>query len=106
MGPFVAWPYPSGDRQMGHVAAAYVPPDIFARYHHARGKDVIFVSGSDRAEQEELLWISEFADPAWRLWLHQPVCGGNGWFPGRLRSVPGPAVIGQPLWPSWHVKLP
>ncbi|NIN64414.1 MAG: methionine--tRNA ligase [Anaerolineae bacterium] len=60
IGVFVAWPYASGDRHMGHVAGAYLPPDIFARYHRLRGNDVIMVSGSDshgtpvtvRAEQE------------------------------------------------------
>ena len=60
IGVFVAWPYASGDRHMGHVAGAYLPPDIFARYHRLRGNDVLMVSGSDshgtpvtvRAEQE------------------------------------------------------
>jgi methionyl-tRNA synthetase len=47
IGVFVAWPYASGDRHMGHVAGAYLPPDIFARYHRLRGHDVIMVSGSD-----------------------------------------------------------
>jgi methionyl-tRNA synthetase len=47
IGVFVAWPYASGDRHMGHVAGAYLPPDIFARYHRLRGNDVIMVSGSD-----------------------------------------------------------
>ena len=66
IGVFVAWPYASGDRHMGHVAGAYLPPDIFARYHRLRGNDVIMVSGSDshgpgvtvRAGQEEILQIS------------------------------------------------
>jgi methionyl-tRNA synthetase len=47
IGVFVAWPYASGDRHLGHVAGAYLPPDIFARYHRMRGNDVIMVSGSD-----------------------------------------------------------
>ncbi len=47
IGVFVAWPYASGDRHVGHVAGAYLPPDIFARYHRLRGNDVIMVSGSD-----------------------------------------------------------
>jgi methionyl-tRNA synthetase len=47
IGVFVAWPYASGDRHMGHVAGAYLPPDIFARYHRLRGNEVIMVSGSD-----------------------------------------------------------
>ena len=47
IGVFVAWPYASGDRHMGHVAGAYLPPDIFARYHRMRGNEVLMVSGSD-----------------------------------------------------------
>lgn len=43
----VAWPYASGDRHLGHVAGAYLPPDIYARYQRLRGRDVRMVSGSD-----------------------------------------------------------
>jgi methionyl-tRNA synthetase len=43
----VAWPYASGSRHLGHVAGAYLPPDVFARYHRAIGNDVLMVSGSD-----------------------------------------------------------
>ncbi len=43
----VAWPYASGDRHLGHVAGAYLPPDIFARYQRLRGHQVLMVSGSD-----------------------------------------------------------
>jgi methionyl-tRNA synthetase len=43
----VAWPYASGSRHLGHLAGAYLPPDIFARYHRAIGNDVLMVSGSD-----------------------------------------------------------
>lgn len=58
----VAWPYASGSRHLGHVAGAYLPADIFARYHRAAGNDVLMVSGSDvhgtpitvRADQEEV----------------------------------------------------
>ncbi|MEE8472828.1 MAG: methionine--tRNA ligase [Dehalococcoidia bacterium] len=56
----VAWPYANGSLHMGHVAGAYLPPDIFARYHRAKGNKVLMVSGADqhgtpitlRAEQE------------------------------------------------------
>jgi methionyl-tRNA synthetase len=44
---FVAWPYPNGELHLGHIAGAYLPPDIFARYHRLRGNDVMMVSGSD-----------------------------------------------------------
>ncbi len=56
----VAWPYANGRVHLGHIAGAYLPPDIFARYQRLRGRDVLMVSGSDthgtpitiRAEQE------------------------------------------------------
>ena len=56
----VAWPYANGDLHVGHVAGAYLPADIFARYHRLKGNRVVMVSGSDahgtpivvRAEKE------------------------------------------------------
>ncbi len=60
IGVFVAWPYANGDLHCGHVAGAYLPADIFARYHRLRADRVLMVSGSDshgtpitvKAEQE------------------------------------------------------
>src|SRR5512136_559250 len=57
----VAWPYANGALHLGHIAGAYLPADIFARFHRAKGNEVLFVSGSDqhgtpitiRAEQEK-----------------------------------------------------
>lgn len=43
----VAWPYAQGPLHLGHIAGAYLPPDIYARYRRARGDDVLMVSGSD-----------------------------------------------------------
>ncbi|MGD1993133.1 MAG: methionine--tRNA ligase [Anaerolineae bacterium] len=43
----VAWPYANGDLHVGHLAGAYLPSDIFARYHRLAGNDVLMVSGSD-----------------------------------------------------------
>ncbi|MHB1434978.1 MAG: methionine--tRNA ligase [Thermoplasmata archaeon] len=43
----VAWPYANGPVHIGQLAGAYVPADIFARYHRLRGDEVLFVSGSD-----------------------------------------------------------
>ena len=43
----VAWPYANGDLHVGHLAGAYLPADIFARYHRLRGNKVLMVSGSD-----------------------------------------------------------
>ncbi len=56
----VAWPYANGELHLGQIAGAYLPPDIFARYHRAKGNEVLMVSGSDqhgtpitiKAEQE------------------------------------------------------
>jgi len=56
----VAWPYADGPLHLGQIAGAYLPPDIFARYHRTKGNEVLMVSGSDqhgtpitiKAEQE------------------------------------------------------
>ncbi len=56
----VAWPYANGSLHLGQIAGAYLPPDIFARYHRTKGNRVLMVSGSDvhgtpitvRAERE------------------------------------------------------
>jgi len=42
-----AWPYANGDLHIGHLAGAYLPPDIFARFHRLNGNNVLMVSGSD-----------------------------------------------------------
>ncbi|MGB6874346.1 MAG: methionine--tRNA ligase [Dehalococcoidia bacterium] len=55
-----AWPYANGPLHLGHIAGAYLPADIFARYHRLKGNKVLMVSGSDqhgapitiRADQE------------------------------------------------------
>ncbi len=43
----VAWPYASGSRHLGHLAGAYLPADVYARYQRLAGNDVLMVSGSD-----------------------------------------------------------
>ena len=56
----VGWPYANGSLHLGHIAGAYLPADIFARYHRLKGNEVLMVSGSDqhgtpitiKAEQE------------------------------------------------------
>jgi methionyl-tRNA synthetase len=42
-----AWPYANGELHIGHLAGAYLPPDIFARYQRLKGNNVLMVSGSD-----------------------------------------------------------
>ncbi len=44
----VAWPYANGSLHLGHIAGAYLPADIFARYHRMKGSAVLMVSGSDQ----------------------------------------------------------
>ncbi len=44
----VAWPYADGPLHLGHIAGAYLPSDIFARYHRTKGDEVLMVSGSDQ----------------------------------------------------------
>jgi methionyl-tRNA synthetase len=43
----VAWPYANGSLHLGHLAGAYLPADVFARYHRIAGSKVLMVSGSD-----------------------------------------------------------
>ena len=43
----VAWPYANGEKHIGQIAGAYLPPDIFARYQRMVGNHVLMVSGSD-----------------------------------------------------------
>jgi len=43
----VAWPYANYLLHVGQIAGAYLPADIFARYHRLKGDDVVMVSGSD-----------------------------------------------------------
>ena len=43
----VAWPYANGPIHHGQLGGAYLPADIFARYHRAKGNRVAMVSGSD-----------------------------------------------------------
>jgi len=43
----VGWPYAQGSLHLGHIAGAYLPADIYARYRRSVGDDVLMVSGSD-----------------------------------------------------------
>lgn len=56
-----ALPYANGPLHIGHIAGAYLPADIFVRYLKSKGRDVVYVCGSDehgaaitlRAKKEE-----------------------------------------------------
>src|SRR3989304_6257902 len=43
----VAWPYANGSLHTGQIVGAYLPADIFARYHRTLGNSVAMASGSD-----------------------------------------------------------
>ncbi len=42
----IAWTYANSDIHLGHIVA-YMAGDVLARYHRAKGNDVLMVSGTD-----------------------------------------------------------
>ncbi|MBP1617379.1 MAG: metG [Bacteroidetes bacterium] len=42
-----ALPYANGPVHIGHMAGVYIPADIYVRYLRLKGKDVLFIGGSD-----------------------------------------------------------
>lgn len=42
-----ALPYANGNIHLGHLSGAYLPADIFVRYHRLKNSDIIFICGSD-----------------------------------------------------------
>jgi methionyl-tRNA synthetase len=42
-----ALPYANGHIHLGHIAGAYLPADIYVRYLRLRGRQVLYVCGSD-----------------------------------------------------------
>lgn len=42
-----ALPYANGPIHLGHLAGAYLPADIFVRYHRLKGNDIVYICGSD-----------------------------------------------------------
>lgn len=42
-----ALPYANGPIHLGHLAGAYIPADLFSRYQRLKGRDIVFVCGSD-----------------------------------------------------------
>jgi methionyl-tRNA synthetase len=57
-----ALPYANGYLHLGHLAGAYLPADIYVRYQRRKGREVLFLCGSDEhgvaitvtAEKEKL----------------------------------------------------
>jgi methionyl-tRNA synthetase len=66
----VAWPYANGDLHVGHLAGAYLPADIFARYHRLKGNYVLMVSGSDSHGTPVSVEADKFGIPARELFEH------------------------------------
>ncbi|NPV13464.1 methionine--tRNA ligase [candidate division WOR-3 bacterium] len=42
-----ALPYANGEIHFGHLAGAYLPADIYVKYHRLKGSDIVFICGSD-----------------------------------------------------------
>jgi len=42
-----ALPYANGPLHLGHIAGAYLPADIYVRYQRLKGRDVVYICGSD-----------------------------------------------------------
>ena len=42
-----ALPYANGPIHLGHLSGAYLPADIYTRYQRLKGRDIIFICGSD-----------------------------------------------------------
>lgn len=42
-----ALPYANGPIHLGHIAGAYLPADLYVRFQRLRGKDIVFICGSD-----------------------------------------------------------
>lgn len=43
-------PTPNGGMHLGHIAGPYLSGDVYARYQRARGRDVIFTTGTDDSQ--------------------------------------------------------
>jgi len=69
-----ALPYANGPVHIGHLAGVYVPADIYARYQRLRGRDILFVCGSDEhgvpvtiRAQKEGISVQEVVDKYHKL---------------------------------------
>ena len=64
-----ALPYTNGPIHIGHLAGVYVPSDIYSRYLRLKGRDVLFVCGSDEHGRPRLLATARRLVP-WALASH------------------------------------
>jgi len=70
-----ALPYANGQPHFGHMVGAYLPADVFTRYHRLIGGDVTFICGMDDHGVANMLGAEHagmpyraFVDRAYRLW--------------------------------------
>jgi len=71
-----ALPYAHGPPHFGHLVGAYLPADVFVRYHRLIGSEVVFICGSDEhgvaitltAEQKGISY-QELVDHWHAIWL-------------------------------------
>jgi len=42
-----ALPYANGPIHIGHLAGAYLPADLYCRYQRLKGRDIVYICGSD-----------------------------------------------------------
>ncbi|MBN2143802.1 MAG: methionine--tRNA ligase [Candidatus Aureabacteria bacterium] len=42
-----ALPYANGPIHFGHIAGAYLPADVFVRYHRLKKNDIVYICGTD-----------------------------------------------------------
>jgi len=42
-----ALPYSNGPLHIGHAIGAYIPADVYTRYHRLKGSDILFICGTD-----------------------------------------------------------
>jgi methionyl-tRNA synthetase len=72
-----ALPNANGAPHFGHLVGAYLPADLFVRYHRLLGSDIAFICGTDEhgvaitlgAEQEKIPY-KEYVDRWHEVWLH------------------------------------
>ena len=76
----VAWPYANGDLHVGHLAGAYLPADIFARYHRLKGSRVLLCGVAYKGDIEDLrespalkVW-DELEAKGTQVFFHDPYC--------------------------------
>ena len=101
----VAWPYASGSRHLGHLAGAYLPADIYARYQRLAGNDVLMVSGSDahgtpitvRADSEGVT-PAEIVDRYHAEFCRQWEAVGISWDLYTTTSTPNHAAVTQDMF--------